>query len=482
MWLAFVSNSFGALVVFLFVSFLLPVDIDAADTADLLDVSTPVAVVYLALALPLGYVWGRRKAAPVDRWLCEDRAPDVAEREYALGQPWRLIQISAVLWTVAAVLFGALQLRESVQLALIVGISVLLGGVTTCALGYLAGERILRPLLARVLAAGPPPRPVTPGVRARLMMAWTLATGVPLVGILVVAVSALTGTEADPEWVTPASGVFLSVVALSAGLFAIHLAARSIADPVAAVREGLARVERGDFDLRLRVDDASEIGLLEAGFNRMATGLRERERMRDVFGRQVGRDVARAALDREVELGGEVREVAVIYVDLVGSTALATQRAPTEVVAVLNAFFGVVVEAVEAHGGWVNKFEGDASLCVFGAPIARPDASGDALRAARAMRDRLARELPEVKAGIGVSAGPAVAGNVGAEQRYEYTVIGDPVNEAARLSELAKGRPEGLLASEAALTRADRDEASRWRLGDAVVLRGREADTRLATA
>ncbi len=124
----------------------------------------------------------------------------------------------------------------------------------------------------------------------------------------------------------------------------------------------------------------------------MAAGLRERERLHDLFGRHVGREVAEAALedDGDVQLGGEVRDVAVVFVDLVGSTSLAAGRPPSEVVALLNDFFKLVVETVEEHGGWVNKFEGDAALCVFGAPTARADAACDALRAARALNERLA--------------------------------------------------------------------------------------------
>jgi adenylate cyclase len=147
----------------------------------------------------------------------------------------------------------------------------------------------------------------------------------------------------------------------------------------------------------------------------------------------------------------------------------------------LNEFFCLVVETVERNGGGVNKFEGDAALCVFGAPIARDDPAGDALAATRELRDRLVAELPELDAGIGVSAGPAVAGNVGAEQRFEYTVIGDPVNEAARLCELAKRRPERVLASDAALERSGQAERARWSLREEVELRGRGAPTRLAT-
>jgi adenylate cyclase len=247
------------------------------------------------------------------------------------------------------------------------------------------------------------------------------------------------------------------------------------------VQKAMGSVERGDFDVRVHVEDGSEVGRLQAGFNRMAAGLAERERLRDLFGRHVGQDVARAALDGELRLGGEEREVAVLFVDIVGSTSLAAARPPAAVVALLNEFFRLVVETVERNGGWVNKFEGDAALCVFGAPTERDDAAGDALAAARELRDRLASELSELDAGIGVSAGAAVAGNVGAEQRFEYTVIGDPVNEAARLCELAKKRPERVLASDAALERSGQQEGGRWSLGEEVELRGRAAPTRLAT-
>jgi adenylate cyclase len=232
--------------------------------------------------------------------------------------------------------------------------------------------------------------------------------------------------------------------------------------------------------VHVHVDDASEVGQLQAGFNRMAEGLRERERIRDLFGRQVGQDVAHAALSAGVKLGGEEREIAALFIDLVGSTSLALALPPTEVVRVLNRFFRVIVEVVEAEGGLVNKFEGDAALCVFGAPVEREDPAGDALRTARRLAERLSSELPEIDFGIGVSAGVAVAGNVGAERRFEYTVIGDPVNEAARLAELAKERPERVLSSSAALSRALSPEARAWSITEEALLRGRLAPTQLA--
>jgi adenylate cyclase len=190
--------------------------------------------------------------------------------------------------------------------------------------------------------------------------------------------------------------------------------------------------------------------------------------------------VARAALERGTELGGEAREVAALFVDLVGSTELAATREPHEVVEVLNEFFRVVVAVVGRHGGFVNKFEGDAALCVFGAPLERADAAGDALAAARELCACLQAELPHCDFGIGVSCGSAVAGNIGAAERFEYTVIGDAVNEAARLTELAKQRPGRILVSGSALEAARADEVRHWTVDGEVVLRGRSDATTLA--
>jgi adenylate cyclase len=475
---AVISNSVGAAAALVF-GFLVPVPVDS--DAGLLQIRTLAAfVVYMPVALWVGIAWGRRLGAPLDRWLRADRPATDAEREYVLRQPVRLIGIAATLWGAAALVFGAVSLTASVAAAASTALIVVLGGATCCAVGYLLAERIVRPIVARALAGGPPPRTVAPGIAARLTMTWLLVTGVPLVGIAAIAITDLAGVRLEESTATAAT-LFLAATGLVVGLLANVIAARSVADPVRAVREAMRRVEEGDFDARVPVDDTSEIGLLEAGFNRMASGLAERERLRDLFGRHVGRDVAIAALDGELRLGGEVREVAVLFVDVVGSTSLAARRPPTEVVGLLNAFFRIVVETVESHRGWVNKFEGDAALCVFGAPVPAEDPAGDALAAARELRARLAAEAPELDAGIGVSAGPAVAGNVGAEQRFEYTVIGDPVNEAARLCELAKRRPERVLASEAALERVGGPESEHWSLGEGITLRGREEPTRLAS-
>ena len=123
----------------------------------------------------------------------------------------------------------------------------------------------------------------------------------------------------------------------------------------------------------------------------------------------------------------------------------------------------------------MNKFEGDAALCVFGAPVDQPDHAARALRAAVAIRDALG-SIAGLDAGIGVSSGRAVAGHVGSARRYEYTVVGDPVNEAARLTELAKAHPGRIVVSEATVTAAGASSDG-WRPGECVTLRGRSRPT-----
>ncbi|MBD0323000.1 MAG: adenylate/guanylate cyclase domain-containing protein, partial [Aldersonia sp.] len=289
------------------------------------------------------------------------------------------------------------------------------------------------------------------------------------------------------SFVRPASAVDLAVAILALGSitlvfgFALSwLGARQVTDPLRSVIDAMAEIERGDPPGSVVVFDGSELGELQSGFNRMAEGLRERERIRDLFGRQVGLEVAEAALARNPELGGEERHVAVLFVDIVGSTALSASLPPKDVVDLLNRFFDVVVSEVYRVGGIINKFEGDAALAVFGAPVECDDPAGRALAAARAVCARLPGEVRDCAAAMGVAYGLVVAGNIGARNRFEYTVIGDAVNEAARLCELAKQYPGQLLASQRAVDSADPEEARHWESGEEVTVRGRPEPTRLA--
>jgi adenylate cyclase len=434
--------------------------------------------VYLPLSMVMGTYFGKRISPTRMAWAVEGRDPTPQERARVLHAPNWCFKSDAALWLGAVVLFAAINAPTSPQLALHVGWTLFLGGLTTCGIAYLLLERQWRPLTELALAAGPPPRPAWPRIEGRLVLAWVLATGSPLLGILTLGFDGLVHDTPTDELARGVVG--LGLVALVTGLGVTIATARTVAQPLTAVRKALAQVQAGDLATGVRVSDGSEVGMVQAGFNSMVAGLRERERMQDLYARQVGEEVARAALADDPRLGGEEREVAALFVDVIGSTAMAVEAPPERVVARLNRFFAVVVEVTAEHGGWVNKFEGDAALCVFGAPVAGEDPAGCALAAGRELQLRLRREVPEVKAAVGLSAGLAVAGWVGAAQRYEYTVIGDPVNVASRLCELAKAEPGGLLASEAIVLRAGDEERAHWLLGEAELLRGRSAPTRLA--
>jgi len=258
---------------------------------------------------------------------------------------------------------------------------------------YLLVERILRRSAIRALGGVPVRRRrLVSGVLVRGVAFWALGTAMPVVGLMLAGLFALLYRDSSPTQLATTILV-IGGIAVGGGLLTTVGAARATADPVVAVRRALARVQDGDLDVRVPVYDNTELGQLQAGFNTMVEGLRERERIRDLFGRHVGRDVAEAAAARtdDIHLGGEVRPVAVLFVDLTGSTTMAVNRPPEEVVGVLNRFFGVVVESVEEAGGWINKFEGDAALAVFGAPIDLDDAAGSALAAARRCRSTTRR-------------------------------------------------------------------------------------------
>ena len=477
------ANVGGALVVLLF-TMIVP-DPGTGVSERVRIVNFLVFTAYVVAAAPVGLLLGERFFRRVRRLAERHGAPGRHEGALLLYGPLRLMSLHLTLWGIGTVGWVVFNLPFSTLMAVKVGLTSLLGGLTTCTIVYLLSERMLRRAITTALAAEMPRRTGLPGVVARSVLAWALGTAVPILGLIVLALGSFVIAEVTLREFAFAV-LLLGGTALLVGFGVTYGAARAIADPVESVRLGLARIEGGDLDVEVPVYDATEVGLLQAGFNHMAAGLREHARLQDLFGRQVGEDVARVALERGIDLGGELREVSVLFVDIVASTRIAADRPPTEVVALLNEFFAVVVETIGEHGGWINKFEGDAALAVFGAPLALDGCAARSLAAARALAGRLPRDVPSLRAAIGVSAGEVVAGHIGAEERFEYTVIGDPVNEAARLTDLAKGTEARVLAAGSLVQRAategpdGAEEARHWRLDDEVTLRGRTEPTRLA--
>ena len=470
------TNLIGALVVYVLAVIVLP----GPPLVEKLQLAEAIVIpAYFVVAMAIGCVWSTRLTRRVTSWVDLERPATPKEQVATLQLPLRLTLIEVLLWLVATVLFTVMTLVLQPENALRIAATVFDGMIVTCSVSYLLTEFALRPVAARALADSPPPRRLlAAGLKARTVFFWAVGSGVPVAGLMLAAVVALIEQDVSS---TRLSVVILAlgIVALGNGWLLTMLSAKSVVAPVRSVRNALNLIGDGRLDVSIPVFDGTELGSLQAGFNRMAEGLRERERIRDVFGRYVGPGVVQEALSSD-RLGGEDRFVAVLFVDLVGSTELAADRPPAEVVQLLNRFFAIVVDEVDRQGGFVNKFAGDAALAIFGAPAELPDAAGSALSAGRELARRLAEELPEATAGIGVTAGIVVAGTVGDVRRHEYTVIGDPVNEAARLSELAKSAPGRLIASMAAVDESGPAEAAHWRPGDRVTVRGRSEPTHLA--
>jgi adenylate cyclase len=469
-----IANLIGAVAVFVAAVWVVP-EPPLHHTRSVILTDLVVAAAYFALAAPLGIALGFKRLSSLASWLPSGRAPTAAEQRVVLRGPRTIARATGVLWAGATVLFVCLELTRSTDGALRIGTIIALSGLITSSITYRLSELLLREAAGRALSASPFPQRIAQSVAVRSMMTWVLGTGTPVLGVVLLGLASLFDPVGSRHDLALAMAV-LGGNCLVTGAITTFFATRATADPIKSVRRALASIEQGELDVSVPVYDGTEVGLLQAGFNRMASGLREREELRDLFGRHVGVDVARRALEDGVELGGEQRQVAVLFIDIVGSTRLAAERPPGDVVDLLNRYFAVVVTVVETAGGLVNKFAGDAALAIFGAPVPLDDHCARALRAARTLAERVSAEVPDFDFGIGVTAGLVVAGNVGATSRLEYTVIGDPVNEASRLAEVAKTADGRVVASGDIVDGAPPEHAN-WSAIDEIMLRGRVSST-----
>ena len=263
------------------------------------------------------------------------------------------------------------------------------------------------------------------------------------------------------------AAVWRASLAVLAGIVVVSLLlAAGIARPIRRLVAATDQIAAGNLEVTVTARSHDEIGQLAAHFNHMAEGLRERERVRGLLDKVVSQEVAGELMqlqrDGKLALGGEVREVSVLFCDLRGFTATTEAMTPQEVIAMLNEYLTAVVVPIDREGGVVDKFVGDEVMAIFGAPLRQADSAGRAVRAAHGMqaamtelnRVREARGQQPLACGIGINTGPAVAGLTGSRDRLSYTVLGATVNLAARLCSAAK--PGQVLVAQG--TKADVDD------------------------
>ncbi len=263
----------------------------------------------------------------------------------------------------------------------------------------------------------------------------------------------------QPVYDTLRRNIYLTVAVLMLAILFIYFFSKTISTPVKKLAAASDQIERGEYEVDLKPKGSDEIGLLTERFVSMGRGLAERERLKDSFGRFVNKEIAEKAARGELAMGGENKEVTIFFSDIRSFTAISEKLEPAEVVEFLNDYMTRMVECVNNTNGVVDKFIGDAVMAVWGAPVSAGSPAQDALNCVRGclmMRAALQEfnvgrggdKKPIIKIGCGVNTGPVIAGQIGSNQRMEYTVIGDAVNFASRTEALNKPLGTDILITE----------------------------------
>ena len=240
--------------------------------------------------------------------------------------------------------------------------------------------------------------------------------------------------------------MFLAAVALAITLLGAIRIARRITRPVTELAGAAREIAAGNYAVKVHAAGDDELGDLARSFDGMVKRLAERDSLRDALGKVASNDVVEKFLQGEIELGGEERDVTVMFTDVRNFTGLAESLSPQQSLSLLNEFLTAISEVVEEHGGVVDKYLGDGVMAIFGAPVTRPDDPQRAVDCALRISTRVealgpalaARGLPHPQVGLGMNTARVIAGNMGSPTRLNYTVLGDGVNLASRLEGLTK--------------------------------------------
>jgi adenylate cyclase len=493
---ALAGNLGGALLTFAYFRFLDPAALN--DGAPLRNTELGYFLGAFAVLFLMGRVAARRWTKPV--MLLEGPLPnDVASnglRRRALLVPAFTALISFAGWAGAALVWGvgwplmAGGFSPGAALRQVFG-TVFVAGLMVAVFVFLASERLWRERLPMLFPNGDlaGTGAARLRVRTRLIVLFLLMSILPMTVLSVatlVRASAMRAADAETAELILQNLVVVQFVLGGAGvLMAVLVAgyvASSVARPLRHLQEAMARVAQGALDTRCPVVSNDELGAVAEGFNRMVGGLREREEMRETFGKYVSPAVRDEILAGRASLDGGLRDVTILFADLRDFTPWVEATPPAEVVSVLNAYFTEMDRAIRAHGGLVLQFIGDEIEAVFGAPVAHAGHADQAVGAALEMQSRLeawnagrrAHGMTELRHGIGIHSGTVVAGNIGSSERMSYTLVGDAVNLASRIQSLNKTFGTRILVS--GITRAMLRQSHDFKPLPAAHVKGRAAE------
>ena len=380
-----------------------------------------------------------------------------------LDLPFYCSLVSFTNWCLAALIMPAYTLYDrysgpqfdwalEISEALRIFIGVLVSGIVTGAIVFFAVEIMCQKIWPLFFPKGGLSSFRTAfrfTLRRRLLVVFVLISILPLIVMAV-----LSYNKAKLMLVTDPNETILSLfyltlyillAAIGLSLTLSQLLSSSIVNPVKSMEDAMKKVKEGDLDTSVTVASADELGGLADHFNTMIEGLKDRERIKETFGRFVTPEIAQAILNNPPKPGGEDTEVTILFSDIRNYSGICEQLSSGEVIELLNNYFSYMVRAVERHKGLVYQFAGDGIMAVFGAPAAYPDhaqcavlSAVDMMEALDAFNARHRKGLSPIRMGVGVNTGAVVAGIIGTERRMEYQVVGDAVNVASRLESLNK--------------------------------------------
>lgn len=251
--------------------------------------------------------------------------------------------------------------------------------------------------------------------------------------------------------------ITLLMVALIISILAGGAIASSVTRPVQSLVHLAGQIQKGEYQNKIDLYQKDELGQLASAFNDMSKGLYERDKVRNLLGKVISPEIAEELINKDVKLGGEEKEMTILFTDLRNFTGMSEKRPPAEVLSLLNEYLTRMTGIIDKYGGVVDKYIGDAIMALFGAPLDLPEHAQKAVSCAIEMNTALSqlnldfekKGLPTLEMGIGINTGNVVVGNMGSRDRLNYTVIGDNVNLASRLESITKEYQVPIIVSEA---------------------------------
>jgi len=412
----------------------------------------------LAFILPiLLVVWYER---PIRVYLNRERmgqeasAEDLVQaRRRLLNEPFFMITMDFGIWLSSGIVFpSALWVLGAPQAFIRQAFFMnVFTGLITSASAFFALEYVLqRKLVPHFFPQGGlymTPKTFRIRISTRIGALVFAANLVPLFAIITIAAGDLDGGNVAPALQELRSAIFINAVLfMIAGIWLAFLVSGNLRRPLEDIIRVLQKIRKGQFEHKVQVTSNDEIGYTGDSINEMTDGLIERDLIKDMFGKYVAQEVRDEVLAGRTPLDGEKKEVSVIFSDLRDFTPMTEQNDPKLVVKILNAYFEEMAAVIQGQGGLVLQFIGDEIYAVFGAPIYRRDHAAKAFKAGLEMRRRLSglnRQFqesgwPNLRHGIGIHTGEALAANIGSPDRLSYLLVGDTINLASRLQALTK--------------------------------------------